>query len=519
MTTQAFRALVNCVVVAAFTLVWPCSLHSTAAAPGEQAAQSAGAVKASGSAYRLIRSISGSKGTQKAGRFVIEDPRSIFYVPRDKQVVVYLEWEGQPGFHRFEAFWKNPEGKPVVLADLEDKSQDRTFGVYFTLLINESMQPGQWALEVRINGEAAGAHTFQVIAAEPGPGALPIPRPLLAPADIYRRGQAASVFIEKLDAAGRKISTGSGFFTANGAILTAFHVVDGASSLRILFPDGRTFEVRELLAWDRRRDYAFLKVALGSSEILPRAKDGLWSVGERCFALDVQTEGGRVIREGAIVGRQELPHVGTRLNVALSVTREAAGSPLLNEYGEVIGIVGVQRFPGEMVTGGLIRLTRVVGMGDLMTEPLVLPLNFVPLADLGKSATLFSELFQKGEFLPQLSAARVVQFVTLNKVVSKSDPIITSVPTNEFTRSDEQIRLGVFWQPTEQRKSSANLKIYDLDNQLLFEAKPATIELRPGKSPTTSWTIGIKSVPKGYYRIDVLLGEEVVYRTFFRITE
>ena len=40
-----------------------------------------GGVQAEGPKFRLVRSVSGSKGTPQGGRFTMEDPRSVFLHP------------------------------------------------------------------------------------------------------------------------------------------------------------------------------------------------------------------------------------------------------------------------------------------------------------------------------------------------------------------------------------------------------------------------------------------------------
>ena len=50
--------------------------------------------------------------------------------------------------------------------------------------------------------------------------------------------------------------------------------------------------------------------------------------------------------ETSLIGKQSLGTAGDRLNVADTVNRRAVGSPVLNEYGEVIGLVGGNLLPG-----------------------------------------------------------------------------------------------------------------------------------------------------------------------------
>lgn len=69
--------------------------------------QSAPAMKS----YRVLRSISGTSGHEDNGRYIMDDPRSVFVAGKDAKVTIYFEWEGPTGPHHFEGLWKSPEGK------------------------------------------------------------------------------------------------------------------------------------------------------------------------------------------------------------------------------------------------------------------------------------------------------------------------------------------------------------------------------------------------------------------------
>ncbi len=102
------------------------------------------------SKFRLIRSISGSKGHEQAGRYVIADARTVFKVPDDRQVLVYCEWEGATGVagqHEFEGQWKSPAGKLVAVSDFKLEVRGRSCSGYFTLLLSETSETGIWTLE------------------------------------------------------------------------------------------------------------------------------------------------------------------------------------------------------------------------------------------------------------------------------------------------------------------------------------------------------------------------------------
>src|SRR5215467_16274223 len=112
-----------------------------------------GGVQAEGPKFRLVRSVSGSKGTPQGSRFSMEDPRSVFYIPSDRQVIVYMEWDGPIGKHHLEGFWRNPAGKVTVMNDFDYEAKATRFGAYWILALTEGADNGNWSLEAHVDGE------------------------------------------------------------------------------------------------------------------------------------------------------------------------------------------------------------------------------------------------------------------------------------------------------------------------------------------------------------------------------
>src|SRR5688572_6503234 len=61
--------------------------------------------------FRLIGSVSGSKVLEQSGRLAIADPRTVFYSPDDKEIVVYFTWEGHRANTISKVFGKTPPAK------------------------------------------------------------------------------------------------------------------------------------------------------------------------------------------------------------------------------------------------------------------------------------------------------------------------------------------------------------------------------------------------------------------------
>lgn len=492
-----------------------------AQAPPRQAPPSGG-VQASAQKFRVLRSVSGTKGSEQGGQFNIEDPRTVFYIPEDKQIIVYFEWEGPKGLHRLEGLWKNPTGKANVISEFEYESREQRFGGYWSLVLSQGMATGMWTLEARVDGEVTGAHTFQVIGAARSPGDILTSRPLLPLSEIYKRLLAVSVFIEKLDAGGERISTASGFFADEGFLVTAFQAIDGATSLRVSLPDGRRLETREVSAWNRWQDWAIVKLEAGKVPTLLRAKNGVWAVGDRCFMLDAPEGGGHVILDGSVLGQIDYPSAGPRMSLSFLPTWKAFGSPVVNEYGELIGVVGGSVIPGQNSLGEF-RYgygSSFPGLGDFSRGVLAAPLHLIQMPAPERRTTSLAELAQSGHFVAPLSRNRFVAFGSLSKSLTKSGPYPLPVDERkEFSRKDSQMSVYINWEPKEKRKGITLCRTYNIENRLLGEGKPLKINLKPGERMISQWTLGLQNLQPGVYRVDVLLDNDTVWRAFFRMTD
>lgn len=484
-------------------------------------AQTAGGAQAAQPSFKVIRSLSGSKGSQQGSRFMIDDPRSIFYMPQDKQVMVYFEWEGPTGKHHLEGYWKNPDGKTVVISDFDYESRDKRFGGYWILTLTDGTASGIWNLEARVDGEITGVHSFQIVSATKPVDASSGGPQLLSPSEIYKRASISTVAIKTTTANGDLLNNGSGFFIAEDEVLTAFEVLDGATGASIQLPSGETKPIDQILAWNRWQDWAIVKVPPMQVPILGLAKLNTWAVGDRCFLLNAAQDGTRTIQDLNVSGTHDYPNAGKRMALAYTASHRTVGSPLLNEYGEVIGIIAASAIPGsssllQEKTGyyaSAIRATNGNGNLAVPIELVTVPQTTIP--------TTFSDLKRRGQFVAPLTAVDFIEQGSLSlKLDNRAN--VTPMALNEkyeFSRKDQQFFVFIMWSPKDKRNTTTRLQIYDLDNNLLSDGKPTKLSMRPLQIAYTSWQMPVAAFRPGNYRIDVMLGDEPAWRTFFSISE
>jgi len=71
---------------------------------------------------------------------------------------------------------------------------------------------------------------------------------------------------------------------------------------------------------------------------------------------------------------------------------------------------------------------------------------------------------------------------------------------------------------TESLKTSATLKLYDLDNRLLASGKSEKLTIAR-RNYGQMWQLLIANLSVGIYRVDVEVGDGAAWRQFFKITE
>lgn len=145
----------------------------------------------------------------------------------------------------------------------------------------------------------------------------------------------------------QRTGQGSGFIIdQQGHVLTNYHVVENASSVKITLHDGGVVDA-EVLGTDRENDLALLKtdpVMLGDFAIVPLGNSDEIKPGQMAIALGSPfgLEGSITVGVISGIGRS-IPSEARRLITDIIQTDAAinpgnSGGPLLNSRGEVIGI-------------------------------------------------------------------------------------------------------------------------------------------------------------------------------------
>src|SRR3990172_96958 len=139
----------------------------------------------------------------------------------------------------------------------------------------------------------------------------------------------------------------------NGTLLTAYHVVKDAKSIRVHLADGTATEAK-LQTFNAKRDLAILRIDLRTPHYLSLslAPGESVRVGERVFTMgypapDLLGQEPK-FTEGSISALSGPGGEAGLLQVSVPVQPGNSGGPLINEHGRVVGVVsstaGVQAF-------------------------------------------------------------------------------------------------------------------------------------------------------------------------------
>ena len=500
------------------TIVLACVICSIAN-PDVLSAEQSGGAQASGPRVKVIRTVAGTKGSAKGTVFVIADPRTQFYVPDDRQVIVYFEWEAPVGNHHCEGTLRGPNGQLAVMSSFDYPATQTKFGGYWTIPLLEETTSGVWTFDSRVDGESSGSISFEIISAKkPEDVGKEKEQPPPTPAELYALAKSATVTIEKLDSKGQPFDSGSGFFLEDGQFVTAFHAIDGARTLRITRADGTILQTSEIASWNRRQDWVILKIDAGKSSKLKRGDSKAVAIGDHCSWLDTKREGGRVIAGGQIVGKDLHEAWGERWSLSGLVASGAIGGPVLNDNGEVVAFLG-GALPESYVRPIFSYANGAAGSGLFSVNGSAVPLSLVT-ANMASTVTTLDALRSAGQFTDPVTASRRVSFgmISAGKAQKGKNPLGHDLKV-DFTKSDDAVTIVVAFQGIESWKGTVQLAVYDADNHRIFASVPSKMSLGSGATQEHIWSFPIAPLPAGIYRADAFAGEEVAWRDYFRIRE
>ena len=147
------------------------------------------------------------------------------------------------------------------------------------------------------------------------------------------------IWVTTFDSKGNLLRTESGFFiSADGRFVTTAHAVEGGVNAVAKTTDGGIYNVSGVLTVSKSSDLAVLKADVKPQKLLrflDLNKTGELSTGARVAVVGSSLAGNEgTAREATITA-----HSSDRLEIAGATAASSIGSPVVNENGDVVGIV------------------------------------------------------------------------------------------------------------------------------------------------------------------------------------
>jgi len=467
-------------------------------------------------APRLLRSLSGPSGKVVGSEFILDEIRSRFIFPADKSLTVYFQWEAPPGDHVLTAIWKRPDGGVASISpDVKIETKTPALNSYWVFTLYSGMANGVWAMEVRIDGQPAGSHPFEVAGMPAETSAVSVPKALTLD-DVFKTLGPSLVWIHKLDNAGKRFDTATGFVLQPNVIATAFQAIDSAGNLEIEFSTGSKIQTDKVLACSRNADWALLRVDSGSVSPIPSGDSERVAVGEHLAAFNVDA-GVRVLGTVDIGGQSTLAGFGRRIQLSPPVAPEAAGGPLIDASGSVVGILGGSLNPGSRighdapsVNPGLWKLFALENAATAISEirnPV--PVATKTLAELAAAGTLTAPLVPRPEFIYGGTTA----------LLFKNSSALPPTDTSEFSRHDAEVHVYSMWaRKGKVGKGELSIAMYDAANQSVLTVPAKKISLVES-AQRFAVSFSASSLKPGIYRIDLQWNGKPAWRTFIRVSD
>ncbi|MBA3480869.1 MAG: serine protease, partial [Pirellulales bacterium] len=183
---------------------------------------------------------------------------------------------------------------------------------------------------------------------------VPVLVPDASPQSVVKNADRAVVTLDVTSKEGR--STGSGFLIKPlGTVVTNYHVVEGATQVRMTLYDGRSADVSGWLAIAPGKDLALLQVQLDGASTLEVSPDQP-AKADPVFALGAPLGLAGTVANGIVSsirsGKSLLPELDANavwIQTTAPVSPGNSGGPLIDASGRVLAVNTMSRASGQNI--------------------------------------------------------------------------------------------------------------------------------------------------------------------------
>lgn len=142
-------------------------------------------------------------------------------------------------------------------------------------------------------------------------------------------------------------NTGTGFFYDDaGTVITNYHVIEGCTSATIKTNSGEIHEVVSVLGFDAERDIAILDTRCNSSVPLKFRTEDI-KTGEIVYSIGSSLGLTGSLSDGIVSTAMRVVDGHTYIQTTTPISSGNSGGPLIDKYGNVIGITTASFVDGQ----------------------------------------------------------------------------------------------------------------------------------------------------------------------------
>jgi hypothetical protein len=153
---------------------------------------------------------------------------------------------------------------------------------------------------------------------------------------IFKNSKDSVVLLMSFDKNGQPLSIGSGFFIHNGKKLVSnFHVLNGASSVKAKTASGKVIEIKEIIGINLKYDLIILSSPFKGEPLL--LSDRKPEIGENIIAIGNPKGLEGTLSMGIISGIR-IDKGNTYYQITAPISPGSSGGPIIDETGKVLGV-------------------------------------------------------------------------------------------------------------------------------------------------------------------------------------
>ena len=150
------------------------------------------------------------------------------------------------------------------------------------------------------------------------------------------------VLIETSGRRGETVGLGSGFIIReDGLIATCFHVIGQGRHFSVKLPDDVAARPTEIVAYDRDRDLALIKVDRKGLPTLDIADSDKLTAAQPVLAVGNPLGFERSVADGVVAGQRSIDD-SEFVQLAMPVEPGSSGSPVVDRKGRVVGMIAIK---------------------------------------------------------------------------------------------------------------------------------------------------------------------------------